>query len=1411
MLSRRRGDLVNKGVRLRCTLLVLLVLGLAGLGLVGLGLQGPGGHQFAVALGAAAAPLSPGSDLVIQSIVLDPPYPVVGQQTKVTVRVANIGDAPAVPVEDQIITFVYIDPPGEPAPGTPDDYFNGRFTLIPGESYSFTYRTDPAKHFTTVGCGHSVWAWVDRGQNVIEDNELNNKRYIPVCVGTTPTPSPTATQTPTPTATQTVTATPTHTSTPCVPDAYEAGGDNACSGASAISVDSVHQMHNLCPVGDEDWVKFTAQAGITYTLGTANVGADGNTVLMLYNKCNVPPTAISDPSFGNGAEMSFEAPASGIYYLKVKNHDASYGADTSYELYVSPSTTCQGDTLEIDDTCSTARDTVVGAAPARRQFCKPADADWAKFMAASGATYSLSTAAIGGDAHPILQLYGDCNYAPPLSAGQPVSWTAPSTGMYYARVTNQDPNAFGNTTQYDLSIGMTACGPDSYEADNDAAGAKTFVAGGAEQVHDTCPAGDVDWVKFTTTAGQLYVIETFELGNDADTQICLFGPNGTTQLSCDDDSGGGLASRLRWTAPTSNTYYLRVKHSDSSVGGPTTSYHLAISIGDPLDSFEPDNSAAQAVTITTNGVSQSHNFTPNGDQDWIKFDVDTISLPYVIQTDGLSGDCDTVLHLVGTDGATELASNDDYGSGERSLITYIFPSVGTYYARVHHYRSNRSGLGTKYQLSVIRGGQPPTATPTPTTPATPGPTATPSASGIHTLIVTNRERLEAAYGATAAQNVMDRLALLASDTRVKGLILQAQNDDSAATAYTFWNNNPVSTTLSNNTASAVRNMILSALATNPNVEYIVLVGNDRVMPFRRTPDRTKYPESNYQTSVTGNTSIWAACVDKMSLTDDYYADREPYIVNGQEVYVPDFAIGRLPEGPTEIVAFIDKYLGGGTIQLQKVLVTGYDFVADAAQTVSSTISSDLGPTGSIDGSLLGDWWAASALQGLQLETSPPFNVQFINGHASHHVQGAPLGSGVNDQTIVGSSANNLNQALIVTLGCHSGLNDITPTGGTGGALDLAQAFFKRGANYIANTGYGWGSNQGLGWSERLVRNYVQALTQGSSTTIGKAVMSAKQRYWSESPAFDAYDEKALMESTLYGLPQFQFESGGLLGPQDPFPSVEITPSLPLGGEGVRVGGLDFSLQGALGALDEHHTTHGTYFGINQNTEVVAGQPMQPGFYSNVTHAPAGQVHGVTMDSAHYADIGSLDPVIAEPSNEWDNDWAEPAFIGEGWSPAHPLSLQNLATGRAFTDTVLAQLGQYNSQTGEQRLFDGMTVGVYYSSSPDWTPPDITYVGERRDPQRGVAKVKVDAKDLSGILSGIVTYTKGDGYWQSANLAYTAAAAKWMVEIPAGPQTRYYVQMVDRAGNVTVADNKGRYYDIGWQTSDSYLPLLIKGR
>ncbi|MSP12519.1 MAG: hypothetical protein EXR62_06130 [Chloroflexi bacterium] len=1361
-----------------------------------------------VLLGAALPPLqasprglsrlSAGPDLVIQSIKLTPPFPAPGQPVDIEIKITNQGNANA----GGFTTYLYVDPRGEPQLDTPDTSLTFLFGLNAGLSFVWTYRNYT---FDTQGCDHSIYAWVDRDNTVPEDNESNNLSSIGVCVGTTPTPSSTASPSSTPMPSPTRTPTPTLTPAPCQADSYEP--DGSCALARTITTDGVHQMHSLCPVGDTDWVKFTVQAGITYTIATVNVGADGDTVLSLYNQCDVSPLAISDPFFGNGAQLLWPASSDGVYYLKIEHHAATYGPSTGYELFVSASTSCQGDDYEMDDSCAVARDISVGGAAQHHLFCKPQDQDWVKWTAVAGATYLISATGVGPDADPILSLYNQCAFGAPLVHGQQIEWTAPAAGIYYAAVQNHNPSTFGPSTAYDLAVHMTQCAPDSFEGDNSPGAARQAQSTGAEQVRSFCPAGDRDWISFQATQGQLYVMETYELGADGDTILCLFGADGTTQIACNDDGGGGLASRLRWTAAAAGNYYLRVQNQPDAVSGPTTAYHLAITQGEPVDPLEPDNTAAQAKPIPTDGTLQRHNFTPAGDEDWVRFDA-VAGEPYVIQTTNLAGDCDTTLHLLDTDGVTELARNDDYGAGTRSLITYIFSHAGTYYARVHHYRSNRSGHGTAYDLSVSRGAQPPTATPTATPPPTPGPTPTPSASGVKTLIVTNHERLEALYGAPATTNVMNRLALLAGDSRVRGLILQAEANTSAANAYTLWNTNPISTTLANNVTSAVRNLIRSALDTNPGVEYIVLVGNDRVVPFRRIPDRTSHPESNYQAFVTGGTTIWAACRDSMTLTDDYYADREPSVVNGQEIYVPDFALGRLPEGPDEIVAFINTYLASGQLNMHNVLVTGYDFVIDAGQSVAANITSDLGPNGTVNASLMGDWWTASALRDLQLNTSPRFDVQFINGHATHHLEGAPQGGGVSDGEIWNAASADLNQALVVTLGCHSGLNDV---GGLPAGLDLAQAFFKRGANYIANTGYGWGSNAGLGWSERLMANYVTALTHGSSVYIGKAVMAAKQRYFNETPAFDSYDEKALMESTLYGLPMYQLSSGGILGEENPFPSVQITTTFALASGPVRTGFLNFNLAGSFSALDEHQTTDGTYFGINQITQVAAGQPVQPQFFANVTAPIAGRAHGAIMTTGRYTETATVDPLIARPVNEWvpREEWTEPVLDHDGWLPTRPVALQNLSSGASFTDTLLTQLGQYNGQTQHERLYDSMSIELYYSSSSDWTGPQITYVGERIDLARQIAAVKVEAIDPSGVLGGKVTYTRGNGQWQSIDLQYDAARMKWVTEIPAQPGLLYFVQMLDTAGNVTVSDNKGRYYNV--EVSQAYLPFATKGR
>src|SRR5262249_55317248 len=95
-------------------------------------------------------------------------------------------------------------------------------------------------------------------------------------------------------------------------------------------------------------------------------------------------------------------------------------------------------------------------------------------------------------------------------------------------------------------------------------------------------------------------------------------------------------------------------------------------------------------------------------------------------------------------------------------------------------------------------------------------------------------------------------------------------------------------------------------------------------------------------------------------------------------------------------------------------------------------------------------------------------------------------------------------------------------------LDLPQAFLGKGALvYLANSGYGWGLELGVGYSERLVELFTAELTAGGTVGIGDAVREAKLPYFLPIPRSvpSSYDEKTLLQWSLFGLPMYEVRTG----------------------------------------------------------------------------------------------------------------------------------------------------------------------------------------------------------------------------------------------------------------------------------------------
>jgi len=1312
-----------------------------------------------------------GPDLIIESITYSPTQPAIGTGVNITVTIKNQGTAAA----SGFYTHLYVDPMDQPpnstTPHTSRTYLG--VPLNPGASYVWVRI---GHTFATTG-NHVVYAWVDRDNAVAESDETNNLAGpVNICVGGS-----------------------------CyVPDRYEP--DDLCSQAKLITTDGVEQIRNLYPAPDKDWAWFSAVGGVTYHIQALADGGDADLVIELHSTCASPP------SFGSGAEIEFTAPTNGTYYVKVEHNQTEYGPDTAYRLSVTAQNVCNAH-YEPNNSCNIASAITVGEMAQLHSFCEVNDVDWTAFSTQAGATYVISAINMGPQADAQLSLFLTCGDPPAFGSGQRIEYTAISAGTIYVKAENLDPEQFGVGTDYQLQITQKhACALDAFESDNTPASAKPITINGSIQSHNFCPSRDVDWINFTATAGVTYTLESFNLGTGSDTVICLHNADGTQSLICDDDGGAGKGSRVTWKVPTSGTYAARVTAHDPTAAGPLTHYDLRLSTSLCIaDSAEPDNIQADARIITANGSLYSRNTCPAQDVDWFAFNVN--AGPYVIETIALGPEADTFIELYNAAGA-RLAFNDDYGPGEASRIHYVFGSTGVYYLKVRQFNPVQYGTGTEYSVRIIPG-DPPTPTPTPTPPPTITPTPPPPQSEIRTLILVNQAQLTTLYGEPAAAQLMTKLEALAAHTSVDGEIIRLDLNQSISTAYAAWMSDLTNVNKANAVTTAIRGVIMTYWQQNDGIEYVVLVGDDRVIPFRRIVDntpRTDYLERHYlridETHPTG-----AALRSNHYLTDDYYVDREPTSFRGRELYLPDLAVGRLIETPAEISAFIDAFLVGDTLTPGKVLVTGYDFVQDMAQINCIDWQAEYG-NANVDCTLIGDSWLLSDYRIKQLQANPPFKLQSINGHANHYQEGAPgFGQSISAQEIAGATVD-LSRGLIYTLGCHSGLN--VPPSNSQGPLDLAQAFAQKQANYVGNTGFGWGLRGAIGLSEKLMRLYTEELRRDMEVSMGKALATAKQRYYQQGQDLNGYDEKILQESIFYGLPMYHLVTTAAFSTGDLFPSVNLVSGLPepyFGDNAVVSGTVSLNLIGALGPgdiLELVSTEDGAYYSLDGHTMTAPGQPIQPLFFTDIS-VPQWPVRSVVFKEGRYETMTDFDPVIAVPVNDYMTQTVESTIDREGWTPALPVGIQQ-------TDTygnLVVQLGQYDATTGHLRLYSALDFDLYYSLSSDRRPPTVTVVTALYNVETNQISLKVGAVDETGVSRVVLNYTAGAGEWRSLELVFDANTYKWHGSFVGDLGSRYFVQAVDAVGNSELADNKGRYFTPVMITQAStashavYLPMVMR--
>lgn len=87
-----------------------------------------------------------------------------------------------------------------------------------------------------------------------------------------------------------------------------------------------------------------------------------------------------------------------------------------------------------------------------------------------------------------------------------------------------------------------------------------------------------------------------------------------------------------------------------------------------------------------------------------------------------------------------------------------------------------------------------------------------------------------------------------------------------------------------------------------------------------------------------NSSVAAAMWESYFFSDDFYASYGAVVVwHGRNLYLPDMAVGRLVEAPSEMTTLVDVFLSSPSTPINNGQVVGYDFVIDQAEAIEAEL------------------------------------------------------------------------------------------------------------------------------------------------------------------------------------------------------------------------------------------------------------------------------------------------------------------------------------------------------------------------------------------------------------------------------------------------------------------------------------------
>jgi len=777
---------------------------------------------------------------------------------------------------------------------------------------------------------------------------------------------------------------------------------------------------------------------------------------------------------------------------------------------------------------------------------------------------------------------------------------------------------------------------------------------------------------------------------------------------------------------------------------------------------------------------------------------------------------------------TIIAVSATPGTASEFTVVNTWNSTGNFYVRVIG-RNGAFNTTTPFVLNVVKG---PTTCTGVTDLAISSRSRVPAA-GLSTVILTDSSvvALDDPLLLPGGGTLRDRLNALAGVPQFPGVTIDVAGDARVTALKAQAAANPACPFAKNLVAQEIKG-IVDSYRDNP-LRYVVIIGSDSAIPFFRSPDQSGLgEESGFVPPVQSNSPSEASLRRDFVLSQDDYGSGTTLSLPGTDFAVPGLAVGRLVETPTEIAGIIDAaFAANGVVSPSTSLVTGYDFLADAADAVRTELQAG---TGGVSDALItpkgvspqdpASWTATQLGQALLVNRH---DVIFLAGHFSaNSALAADFATSLLTTDLAASSVD-LTNSVVFSAGCHSGYNlvDSDAIPGVTLQLDWAQSFARKHATLIAGTGYQYGDTDFVEYDERLYKNFARELRAGNGPiSVGEALVSAKLDYLAATPDIRGIHEKALREVTLFGLPMLGVNMPAGRGAVPPNQGV-ITPVPVSAGPAATLGLETYNLSVAPNLTSANIALKSVSGGpdviaswLNGPDGVVSkpGEPVLPLAVVNVT--PTDQtvvLRGVGFRGGTYADSAPMLPFSGSATTELRGvhvPFVSPVFYpSRMWSPNYFGALAGSGGTQLLVTPAQHRIASLADGTSTERKFTNLDLKLFYSGNLSQAAlsdaPSIVAVSDQKSGSDVVFSVQVVGDPAAAIHQVWITYTSdASATWTSLDLSQCVAplapdcssedSRLWTGRLVSAPvNLKYVVQAVSGIGLVALDDNRGAYYGI----------------